>query len=402
MRDAVGGRGDFPEGKNEAAGQRIRLDPDWEKGRDFKRASPGVNGVGEADCARRTGHYGGGMLPWLQTDRPPLYLAPMAGVTDAVFRGLCKELGAEVMVTEFVSSEGIIRRDDRTRHYTDFEEGQRPVGVQLFGAQPENMAEAARKVVDWKQPDFIDLNFGCPVNKVVAKNGGSSLLKDCPLLTAVATAVAKAVPVPVTAKIRIGWDEQSVNAREVCRLLEDCGIAAVTIHGRTRAQGYTGLANWDVIGECAEASRLPIIGNGDLANGRDIELRRRTTRVKGLMIGRAAMGYPWVFREAREYLETGRQAAPVEAEERWAFMLRHARLAMATGRFDSERFLMQSLRSRLMAYSKGLPGGRALRQRFCNIQSIMELEEIAAGWLAKDAEFHAAGDGAEEGAVLVG
>ena len=331
------------------------------------------------------------MLPWLETARPPLYLAPMAGVTDAVFRKLCKELGADVMVTEFVSSEGIIRRDDRTRHYTDFEEAQRPVGVQLFGANPENMAEAARKVMDWKAPDFIDLNFGCPVNKVVSKNGGSSLLKDCPLLTAVATAVAKAVPIPVTAKIRIGWDEQTINAPHICHLLEDCGIAAVTIHGRTRAQGYTGQANWDVIAECAGSSKLPIIGNGDLASGRDIEHRCNTTRVRGLMIGRAAMGYPWVFREARHYLETGTQPSPVEAEERWAFMLRHARLAMATGRFDGERFLMQSLRSRLMAYSKGLPGGRALRQRFCNIQSLTELEDIAAAWLAKDAEFHPAG-----------
>ena len=180
------------------------------------------------------------MLPWLNTDRAPLYLAPMAGVTDVVFRRLCKELGADVMVTEFVSSEGIIRRDDRTRKYTEFDEGQRPVGVQLFGAQPENMAEAARKVVDWKEPDFIDLNFGCPVNKVVAKNGGSSLLKDCPLLTAVATAVAKAVNVPVTAKIRIGWDEESINAPHVVRLLEDCGMAAVTIHGRSRSQNFNG------------------------------------------------------------------------------------------------------------------------------------------------------------------
>lgn len=327
------------------------------------------------------------MLPWLQSSRPPLYLAPMAGVTDVVFRRLCKELGADVMVTEFVSSEGIIRRDDRTRHYTDFGEEQRPVGVQLFGASPEHMAEAARKVVDWKAPDFIDLNFGCPVNKVVAKNGGSSLLRDCPLLTAVATAVAKAVSVPVTAKIRIGWDEQSINASRVVHLLEDCGIAAVTIHGRTRAQGYGGLANWDVIAECAEHSRLPIIGNGDLANGADVEHRMKTTKVRGLMIGRAAMSYPWVFREARHYLETGTQPEPVPAEDRWAFMLRHCRLAMETGRFDSERGLVQSLRSRLMAYSKGLPGGRLLRTRFCHVQSMTELEEIAAAWIARTGEF---------------
>src|SRR5690606_37269028 len=143
----------------------------------------------------------------------------------------------------FVSSEGILRRDDRTRHYTEFHDAQRPVGVQLFGAHPERMAEAARKVVEWKQPDFIDLNFGCPVNKVVAKNGGSSLLRDCPVLAAVVSAVAKAVPVPVTAKIRIGWDRDSVNAVQVTRLLEDSGMAAVAVHGRTRSQGSSGVAD---------------------------------------------------------------------------------------------------------------------------------------------------------------
>ncbi|MBL9132223.1 MAG: tRNA-dihydrouridine synthase family protein, partial [Verrucomicrobiaceae bacterium] len=139
------------------------------------------------------------MLPWLATDRFPLYLAPMAGVTDVTFRGMCKELGADVMVTEFVSAEGILQRDDRTRHYTEFDDGQRPLGVQLFGSDGVRMGEAARKIIDWKQPDFIDINFGCPVNKVVSKNGGSSLLKDCPLLKNVAYEVAKAVPIPVTA-----------------------------------------------------------------------------------------------------------------------------------------------------------------------------------------------------------
>ncbi len=187
------------------------------------------------------------MLPWLAPDTFPLYLAPMAGVTDAVFRGLCKELGADVMVTEFVSAEGIMQADDRTRKYTEFNDGQRPVGVQLFGADGARMGEAARKIADWKQPDFIDINFGCPVNKVVAKNGGSSLLKDCPLLSRVARDLVSASPVPVTAKMRIGWDEDHINAVEVARLLEDSGIQAIAVHGRTRAQGYTGLADWDVI-----------------------------------------------------------------------------------------------------------------------------------------------------------
>src|SRR5712692_5347258 len=188
-------------------------------------------------------------LPWFQ-NRFPLYLAPMAGVSDKIFRQLCKEYGADVLTTEFVSAEGIFRRNERTREYLDFDEIERPIGVQLFGANAEHMAEAARQVIDWVRPDFIDLNFGCPVNKVVAKNGGSALLKDCPTLASVATAVVRAVaPLPVTAKIRIGWDANSINAVRVANLLVDTGIAAITVHGRTRAQGYAGAADWRVIGE---------------------------------------------------------------------------------------------------------------------------------------------------------
>ena len=205
------------------------------------------------------------MLPWFQ-DQFPVYLAPMAGVTDVSFRTLCKELGADVMVTEFVSAEGIMQADHRTRKYTTFTDEQRPVGVQLFGADGARMGEAAKKIIDWKQPDFIDLNFGCPVNKVVSKNGGSSLLKDCPLLTDTASKIVKAVgdQVPVTGKIRIGWDQQSINAPHVCHLLEDCGIQAVAIHGRTRSQGYRGEADWEVIDECSQSIKVPVIGNGDI------------------------------------------------------------------------------------------------------------------------------------------
>ena len=159
-------------------------------------------------------------LPWFSPGSFPLYLAPMAGVSDKIFRQLCKERGADVLVTEFVSAEGVFRRNERTREYLDFDECERPIGVQLFGGNAEHMAEAAKHVVDWVRPDFIDLNFGCPVNKVVAKNGGSALLKDCPTLAAVAQAVVRAVaPVPVTAKIRIGWDIDSINAPRVGRIL---------------------------------------------------------------------------------------------------------------------------------------------------------------------------------------
>ena len=324
------------------------------------------------------------MLPWFQNGQRPLYLAPMAGVTDVTFRGMCKELGADVMVTEFVSAEGIMQADERTRKYTEFDDAQRPVGVQLFGADGVRMGEAARKIIDWKQPDFIDINFGCPVNKVVSKNGGSSLLKDCPLLTSVARELVKACPIPVTAKMRIGWDTNTINAVEVARLLEDTGIQAIAIHGRTRAQGYTGQADWDVIAQCAEAVKVPVIGNGDIASGQDVELRLRTTKVSGIMIGRAALHNPWVFQEAKHYLKTGTHLAPATAQQRFDFMLRHCRLAMKANRWGAtELQIMRAMRNRLMAYTQGLPGSKHLRVRFCQIESVAELEDIAAKYLSK-------------------
>ena len=318
------------------------------------------------------------MLPWFANDQFPLYLAPMAGVTDVIFRGLCKELGADVMVTEFVSAEGILQADERTRKYTEFDDGQRPVGVQLFGGDGKRMGEAAKKIVDWKQPDFIDINFGCPVNKVVAKNGGSSLLKQCPLLAEVAREVAKAVSVPVTAKMRIGWDAKSVNALEVVKLLEDSGMQAIAIHGRTRAQGYSGEADWNVIGECAEAASVPVIGNGDISTGADVERRRRETSVSSVMIGRAAMMNPWVFREAKHYLTHGEQPPPATAEQRIGFMRRHVDLAVHSGRYGSELHTLRHMRSRLMNYTKFLAGGKWLRLKFTTVSSLMELDDIIA------------------------
>lgn len=325
------------------------------------------------------------MLPWFQNDQFPLYLAPMAGVTDLVFRRICKELGADVMVTEFVSAEGIMQADERTRVYTEFDDEQRPVGVQLFGADGPRMAEAAKKIIDWKQPDFIDINFGCPVKKVVSKNGGSSLLKDCPILADVASSIAKGVgdQVPVTAKIRIGWDQNLINGPEVCHILEDCGMQAIAIHGRTRAQGYSGEADWEIIDQCSRTVAIPVIGNGDVETGADVERRQKTTAVSGVMIGRAAMQYPWVFRDAKHYLQTGQHPSPVPVEERWQLILRHARMLNEWGKFPTEKHAMQSLRSRLMAYSKGLPQGKLLRTRFSTVASITELEDIATDYLER-------------------
>jgi tRNA-dihydrouridine synthase B len=304
----------------------------------------------------------------------------MAGVTDCVFRGICKELGADVMVTEFVSAEGILQADARTRKYTEFSERQRPVGVQLFGADGGRMGEAARKIVDWKRPDFIDINFGCPVNKVVARNGGSSLLKDFPLLAAVAAGVVRAVgeQVPVTAKIRIGWDAQSINAVEIAKTLVDCGVQVIAVHGRTRAQGYGGEANWDVIDAVARAVAVPVIGNGDIACGADLARRKRETAVAGVMIGRAAMGRPWVFREAKHFLKTGEAPAPVLLEERWEWVLRHCQLAVESARYGNECQTLTSMRTRLMAYCKGFPGAKELRQKLCHVISVSEIEDLAA------------------------
>lgn len=303
----------------------------------------------------------------------------MAGVTDLIFRQICKEMGADVMVTEFVSAEGIMQADDRTRKYTEFTDGQRPVGVQLFGADGERMGEAARKIIDWKEPEFIDINFGCPVNKVVARNGGSSLLKDCPMLASVASGVAKAVGerVPVTAKIRIGWDQESVNAVEVAKILEDCGMQAIAVHGRTRAQGYGGEADWDVIDAVARAVSIPVIGNGDLTCGADVARRKTETAVSGVMIGRAAMRNPWVFRQARHFLETGEVMPDVDAEERWELVIRHCRVAVDSGRNGTEKQTLTAMRSRLMAYCKGFPGAKDLRQRLCHVSSVAEVEDLA-------------------------
>ncbi len=308
----------------------------------------------------------------------------MAGVTDKVFRQLCKAEGADVLTTEFVSSEGIFRRNDRTREYLDFNAVERPVGVQLFGADPAHMAEAARHVVDWVQPDFIDLNFGCPVNKVVAKNGGSALLKDCPTLSSVAKAVVRALsPLPVTAKIRIGWDENSVNAVRVGKILEEQGIAAVAVHGRTRAQGYSGSADWDVIAEVAGSLTIPVIGNGDLTGPQEIARRQRETKVAGVMIGRAAMTTPWIFRQARHYLCTGEILPPPSPEERWNFIVKHCRLHVQNWGIEDKA--MRAMRARLMAYAKGMPAGKALREQLQHVSSVSEVEGIAADHLTQTA-----------------
>lgn len=319
-------------------------------------------------------------LPF-RTPEFPLFLAPMAGVTDPIFRTICKELGADVMVTEFVSAEGILQAWERNRRYVKMEEAHRPVGVQLFGANGAHMGEAARIILDHEKPDFIDINFGCPVPKVVGRNGGSSLLKDLPLLASVAAGVVKAVGdrVPVTAKIRIGWDSQNLCAPEACRLLEGAGVSMITIHGRTRAQQYSGKADWEMIDLCARQAAVPVIGNGDIATAQAVAHAREHTAVSGVMIGRAAMENPWIFRDARHYLEQGCLPPARQPQEKTALILRHARMALDSGHYGDELHTMRHMRSRILAYTKGFPGAKEMRSRLVRVSSLAELEDLLAG-----------------------
>lgn len=323
-------------------------------------------------------------LPWFQ-DKFPLFLAPMAGVTETVFRTICKEFGADVVVSEFVSAEGIFRRNERTLEYLEFSEGERPLGVQLFGGDPDHLGEAARMVLDWKRPDFIDLNFGCPVNKVVSKQGGSALLRDCPLLERVASAVVKAAaPHPVTAKIRIGWDADTINATTIARRLEDAGVRAIAVHGRTKAQGYSGEADWDVIGEVVQAVRIPVIGNGDLTSAAIVGKRRRETGIAGAMIGRAAMSAPWIFRGIKHLAATGEALPDPSLAEQWQVIRRHC--ANFSTRRGGEVHAMHAMRSRLMAYSRSMPGAKQLRQSFQQVSTLAELGGMADRHLEEYAE----------------
>ena len=315
------------------------------------------------------------MLPWFY-NKNPLYLAPMAGVTDSIFRRLCKEQGADVLVSEFVSADGILHRNQNTRDLLRFLPEERPIGVQLFGAEPDRLAEAAKAVIDWVQPDFIDLNFGCPVNKVVCKHGGSALLKDCPLLERVASTVVRAVaPIPVTAKIRLGWSQETINARSTATILEGVGIAALAVHGRTKEQGYSGVADWQAIAEVAEVIAIPVIGNGDIHGIGDIVMRLKTTKVRGFMIGRAAMTSPWLFAKAQRFLRDGEILPEPSIEERWSHIIRHCTMAVAEG--GSEKHTITAMRARLMAYSKGMPESRQVRAELQQVVSVQDVQDIA-------------------------
>ena len=320
------------------------------------------------------------MLPWFQNGQFPLYLAPMARFTDVVFRQFCKEQGADVMVTEFVQADALKRDDPKLWETVDFTEEQRPMGVQLFGSNPVTMGEAARLLADRLSPDFIDINFGCPAERVICMDAGSSMLRHPAKLGKVTGAVVRAVPdTPVTAKIRIGWDEHSIVAAEVGRIVESEGARALAIHGRTKVQGYRGDADWAVIAEAAEAVRIPVIGNGNVREAGDVLRIRRATRCAGLMIGRAALGYPWIFREIKHCLAHGAPPEPPSLEARWQTLLDYTRRIMARP-FRQARHQddLRWMRPKLIALTKGMEGSRKLRGALGGVSSIDDLEAVAA------------------------
>lgn len=320
-------------------------------------------------------------LPWLGAGKFPLYLAPMARFTDCVYRQLCKENGADVLVTEFVRAEAFLQDHvkERTWETVDFDPTQRPLGVQIFGHEPARMAEAARLLVDRLRPDFIDLNFGCPAPKVTSGQGGCALLRDLPRMGRIAGAVARALPdCPVTGKIRLGWDARSVVAVEAAKILESEGCRAVAIHGRTKQQGYSGDADWVPIAEAAEALAIPVIGNGLVQRGYDIPTLRAETKIAGLMLGRAALGYPWIFGEIKAELATGVRPPPPSLDVRWQTILRYADLLWNRPRMRQERTEFGWLRAKLTALTKDMPGCRQLRNRFQRLQSMEELHALAA------------------------
>lgn len=327
------------------------------------------------------------MLNWFQNGHFPLYLAPMARYTDIVFRQFCKEQGADVMVTEFVQADALIRNDPNVWETVDFTESQRPMGVQIFGSNPDSMATAAKMVVDRMQPDFIDINFGCPAERVICMDAGASMLRNPKKLGKVTAAVVRAVPgTPVTVKIRIGWDEDSIVAGEVGQIVQEAGVQALAIHGRTKMQAYRGEANWQVIAETADALDIPVIGNGNIRCAQDVVEIRAKTRCAGLMIGRAALGYPWIFRDIKHYLKNGVVPEPPGLDERWQTIIDYARGIMQRPFREKRHSDLRWMRPKFIALTKGMPGSRKIRTALATVDQIVDLERVARQHISSLAE----------------
>ena len=283
----------------------------------------------------------------------PLLLAPMEDVSDPPFRALCKQQGCDMMYTEFISVEGLIRDATKSVQKLDIYDYERPIGIQIFGANHDSMMRAA-EIVEEAQPEVLDINYGCPVKKVVCKMAGAGILHDIDKMVRLTSDVVKSTNLPVTVKTRLGWDEKTMFIEEVAERLQDVGIKALSIHGRTRKQMYKGEADWTLIGKIKENPRIkiPIFGNGDINSGEKALLYKNRYGVDGIMIGRASIGYPWIFREIRHYLETGEKLPPPTTEERVAAARQHLKHSLE---WKGEKLGVLEMRRHYTNYFRGFP-----------------------------------------------
>lgn len=312
----------------------------------------------------------------------PLFLAPMEDVTDPSFRYMCKKFGADVVYTEFISSDGLIRDAAKSLKKLQIDEAERPVGIQIYGHILESMVEAA-KMADAANPDIIDINFGCPVKKIAGRGAGSGMMKDVPLMVEMTRQIVQAVKKPVTVKTRLGWDDDNKNIEEIALRLQDVGIAALTIHGRTRAQMYRGEADWTLIGKVKNNPliHIPIIGNGDVDSGAKAKEMFDNYGVDGIMIGRATYGRPWIFREVKHYLATGETLPQPSVLERVAIAKEHLKKSLE---IKGDYVGILEMRRHLTNYFKGLPDFKPTRMKLVTSLDIDELfstlDYVAETW----------------------
>ena len=304
----------------------------------------------------------------------PLLLAPMEDVSDPPFRAVCKKNGADLMYTEFISSEGLIRDAKKSLQKLDIFEYERPIGIQLFGSEIDSMREAAA-IADSANPDLIDINYGCPVRQVACRGAGAALLQDIPKMVEMTSEIVKIATRPVTVKTRLGWDDNTKNVMEVAERLQDIGIQALTIHGRTRAQMYKGDADWTLIGDIKNNQRIkiPIFGNGDIDTPEKALEYKNRYGVDGIMIGRASIGYPWIFNEIKHYLKTGTPLAPPTIADRVAVCKEHLDFSM---RWKSNHAGIVEMRRHYTNYFKGLPHFKEYRLKLVTTYSYEEVIKI--------------------------
>ena len=301
-----------------------------------------------------------------------LILAPMAGVTDLPFRVLCKEQGAGLICMEMVSAKAILYKNKNTKELLTIDDREHPVSLQLFGSDPDIMGEIAKQIEELPF-DILDINMGCPVPKVVNNGDGSALMKNPLLAGQIIEKTAGAIQKPVTVKIRKGFDDAHVNAVELAHIAEESGAAAVAVHARTREQYYSGKADWDIIRQVKEAVKIPVIGNGDLLTGKDVEQMQEQTGCDGFMIARGAQGNPWIFREMLYYLEHGEELPKPSMQERVEMMLRHARMLIA---YKGDYTGVREMRKHAAWYTSGYPNSAKLRGRINEVESYEELEAL--------------------------